>query len=605
MKFSPIAIAIAILFATTSVFAAYEDYNKRYGEYRYNKLKEKGSVSKNVWVGSWWAYKSDGLANRYRAGYGDTKYQPLAEGVDRDKLSPAEKIDWFEGRLDKIDYDKIKAYLDKKDEVGGDVDSWIEERRELVYTLNRLIEENQGNAEFKWQDTEEGKKYIDLGEKIEEKQGELKDLDFDADTAYEWEIKEHGTYQFGVGSWWGHCNAWAAAAVMEPEPVKDAVINEIPFNVGDIKGLLTEAWMESNSSFFGSRNDRHKDESDREKIDYQDVTPAAYHIFYADQIGNMDKSFVIDAYTGDQVWNHPIKSYWYQCEPQYEIPEGGEAGAEKVNVKLTHYGGWYGGDPEVKDLGEKDVYPVLCTSSFHYVSDGVGHDVLTEPYDFDSMTYDKFKSYNSSHFHKRTLTYVLWLTAPMDDENARIIGDGEWNHGALSGYTDLHPDFMWQPTANGNDPSRTYENEFVDYNTLLNDILPQMIAGHEDPEVEGTEFASTDTPIDIPDAEPGGVMGVPAVSVINVDQDVTINELTVTVDITHTYVGDLQLIVGHDGKDDILKPFGEGGGDDNLQRTFDVKAFDGNSAKGEWKLTVIDQWEKDTGRINSWKIAVK
>lgn len=596
------AILISVLFAANA-FAAYEDYNKRYGEYRFNKLPEKASVAKTIWVGQWWSYKADGMANRYRGGYGLTKYQPLPEGEDLDKLSPAEKLDMYLERMDKIDYDKIKAYIDEKDKVENDVDAWIAERRELVYKLNKMIGEDPS---LNWKETEEGKKYIKLGEDIEEKQAALKDLDFDADTAYEWEIKEHGNFQFGVGSWWGHCNAWAAAAVIEPEPVRDAEINGVPFNVGDVKGLLTEAWMECNSSFFGTRCERHTEEDEREKISYQDVTPAAFHIFFADQIGNQDKSFVIDAFTGDEVWNHPVKSYWTQCEPQYEVEQDGTATAEKVNVKLTHYGGWAGGEPEIKELGEKDVYPVLCTTAIHYMSDGVAHDAITEPYDFDAMTWDKYKTYYSKHFSKRTLTYVLWLSHPEDSDEARIIGDGQWNHGATSGYTDLHPDFLWQPLGNTNNSGRVYENEFVDYDVLANEILPKTLAEADDPEVEPEGFVSTDTPVTIPDGLGSEQPGEPALSTINVAGDITIATMTVTVDIAHTYIADLRITVtGPNGKEVELKPFGEGGGDDDVKRTWDVKDFDGQDGAGAWILKVLDNWNADTGTINSWSMTIK
>ena len=41
--------------------------------------------------------------------------------------------------------------------------------------------------------------------------------------------------------WWGHCNGWAAAAVLEPEPTQPISEKNIKFAVGDQKGLLTVA----------------------------------------------------------------------------------------------------------------------------------------------------------------------------------------------------------------------------------------------------------------------------------------------------------------------------------------------------------------------------
>ncbi len=611
-KLTFLAGIVTLLFSLQAL-AAYEDYNKRYGEYRFGKLPEKAAVSKTVWVGQWWSYKKDGVATRFGGTGGVGTYEPIADAAKARYMSPAEKLDKYLGRYDKIDFKAIKDYLDKKKAVESDVDQWIEERRELVYKLNRMIEEKSGDTTFKWQDTEEGKKYVDLGKKIEEKQGELKKISLTVDTAYEWEVINHGNGQFGVQYWWGHCNAWAGAACVEPEPAKEATIKDIPFNPGDVKGLLTESWMECNSSFFGTRNEHHDNAEDREKIDYKDVTPAAFHIFFADQIGNRDKAFVIDEFTGQEVWNQPVKAYWAKCEPQYEIGQDGKAVAEKVDVTLTNYGGWYGGTPALEKLGEKSVYPVLCSTTIHWMSDGVAHDAVTARYEFDKMTYDNFTSGSwvhsqlEDHVDLRTLTYVLWLDKPMTDSDARIIGDGQWNHGATYDYAHAHPDFLWQPTANSTDGGRDYENPYVDYDVLAKEILPLLLKDAENPEVPATgEFASTDTPMDIPDGTENGDPGAPAVSVIKVDSAAEIGNMEVDVDITHTYIGDLRITLsGPNGKEAVLKKFDEGSSADDIRKSYDVKEFNGLKLAGDWTLTVVDTFAQDTGRINSWKIRVK
>ena len=611
MRMTSIISTLVVVLISANAFAAYEDYNKRYGEYRFNKLPEKGAVSKTVWVGQWWSYKSDGIATRFN-GSGMVDYVAVPADGDRANLSPAEKFDLYQGREDKMGYEGLKTFIEKSKDIAMFVDDWIEERRDLIYTINRMIEEHKDDADFKWAETDEGKKYNELKEKIDEKKKELEGLSVDVDTAYEWEVMTHGNGQFGVQYWWGHCNAWAAAACVEPEPAKDVELDGITFNVGDVKGLLTEAWMECSSSFFGSRNEAHKNEEDRKGIDYNDVTAAAFHIFFADQIGNRDKAFVIDEFTGQEVWNQPVKSYWSKCEPQYEVAEDGAATAERIDVALTYYGGWYSQTPEVKKLGEQDVYPVLCTTTIHWMSDGVAHDAVTTEYRFDQMTHENFtngswvKSNHQDHVALRTLSYVLWLDRPMTDDKARILGDGEWNHGATWDYAHAHPDFMWQPTANVNQSNRDYENPYVDYDVIANDILPKMLADHEDPEVAPGEYTSEDTPIDIPDGGPGNELGEAITSVIAVADELAIHEMAVVVDITHTYIGDLQVtLTSPGGKEAILKKFGLGGGSDDIKETYDVKDFNAEEAKGDWTLKVTDQWGQDTGSLNSWIIRAK
>ncbi len=40
--------------------------------------------------------------------------------------------------------------------------------------------------------------------------------------------------------WAGHCNGWAAAALLEPEPVEDREVGGVLFTVADLKGLLSD-----------------------------------------------------------------------------------------------------------------------------------------------------------------------------------------------------------------------------------------------------------------------------------------------------------------------------------------------------------------------------
>ena len=56
-----------------------------------------------------------------------------------------------------------------------------------------------------------------------------------------------------AADWWGHCHAWAAAAVLEPEPKHDVTQNGATFHVGDLKGLLTEAHYSDQVISYGAR----------------------------------------------------------------------------------------------------------------------------------------------------------------------------------------------------------------------------------------------------------------------------------------------------------------------------------------------------------------
>ncbi|MEU4263710.1 S8 family peptidase [Streptomyces argenteolus] len=78
--------------------------------------------------------------------------------------------------------------------------------------------------------------------------------------------------------------------------------------------------------------------------------------------------------------------------------------------------------------------------------------------------------------------------------------------------------------------------------------------------------------------------------------------LSVPVNITHTYSGDLRIdLVAPDGSVYNLKAYGTGGSADNVITTYSVNASS-EVANGVWKLRVSDNYAADTGRINSWAL---
>lgn len=111
----------------------------------------------------------------------------------------------------------------------------------------------------------------------------------------------------------------------------------------------------------------------------------------------------------------------------------------------------------------------------------------------------------------------------------------------------------------------------------------------------------------IPDNDLNGI-----VSMIQVDEEGIIESFeVVSVDISHTYRGDL--FVSLVSPDNTVIPLheGEGGGEDNLNETYDssnkpaLKQFEGKSVKGEWQLRVVDKWTNDSGTLNKWGLKIK
>lgn len=93
--------------------------------------------------------------------------------------------------------------------------------------------------------------------------------------------------------------------------------------------------------------------------------------------------------------------------------------------------------------------------------------------------------------------------------------------------------------------------------------------------------------------------------------NLTIGSVEVAVDITHTWIGDLELtLVSPTGVEALLQA-GSGGEEDNLVRTFTsatspaLATLRGQTAAGNWRLRVKDTASQDVGKLNSWRLLLK
>ncbi len=109
----------------------------------------------------------------------------------------------------------------------------------------------------------------------------------------------------------------------------------------------------------------------------------------------------------------------------------------------------------------------------------------------------------------------------------------------------------------------------------------------------------------IPDNQPAGV-----VSAINITGSGSLTDIAVTVDITHTWRGDLELTLIAPGNFSALLKGATGEAGSNLQRTFrptDTPALaslvqGGVSVGGQWSLHVVDRAQRDVGRLVAWSL---
>ena len=107
----------------------------------------------------------------------------------------------------------------------------------------------------------------------------------------------------------------------------------------------------------------------------------------------------------------------------------------------------------------------------------------------------------------------------------------------------------------------------------------------------------------IPDNSPAGVRDTIVVAEMG-----TLTSLRVSVEITHTYIGDLQVsLIAPSGKSAVLHAR-SGAGTKNLTKTYDaattpgLRGFAGEPVQGGWTLTVQDLAAADSGQLAKWEL---
>ena len=122
----------------------------------------------------------------------------------------------------------------------------------------------------------------------------------------EWEKANH----YGGASWWGHCQAWAAASFMEPEP-RAVTKNGVSFTQDEAEGLITETYFAPNAQIWG----KECNDCETTSAAYMDVAPAVFDSVMREQMGRNKKNVIMDMDPGSEVWNYP--SYRYTRESEF------------------------------------------------------------------------------------------------------------------------------------------------------------------------------------------------------------------------------------------------------------------------------------------------
>jgi len=364
----------------------------------------------------------------------------------------------------------------------------------------------------------------------------------------------------GTQGWWGLCHAWTPAALLEPEPAKSVTYNGVTFAVSDIKALVMTVYDRNEAMMLGGRCNAKTfdpDNSTSQNDPCYDSNPGALHVVLTNFLGINDNALAMDKTAGWQVWNQPIVGY--------SVSKQDKVTTTQANVCVGATGDVWTFNPKARDLYEVEM-------NVNYLVEG---GPSSSP-----LGMDRYVSTDTYH-------YILEVGS-----RGKVIG-GRY----CTSSEDSHPDFLWAPirvsqSSAGRNPSVSLDQ----VQTLINLSFQDAVVTPT-----GTEKVyEASSPVAIPDGDVGGVT-VP----LEVPDTFDFTTVSVGVDITHTWRGDLAVKLLKDGV--VVKTLfdREGGSAHDLVQTWTLMASElaGPAAKGTWALQIIDDAAQDTGTLNKFKLA--
>jgi hypothetical protein len=366
----------------------------------------------------------------------------------------------------------------------------------------------------------------------------------------------------GPQGWWGLCHAWSPAALLEPEPQHSVVYGGQTFEVGDIKALIQTVYDRTDAMMLGGRCNgetiEHSGTASANE-ECQDVNPGALHVVLTNFLGINDMAVIEDRTASVQVWNQPITGY--------NITKQEKVTATRANQCVGASGSSWTFNTKAKEL-----YEVELTTD--YLVEG---SASTRPLGMNS-----YISHDSYH-------YILELGS-----TGKIIG-GKY----CTDSVEDHPDFLWAPIAvstssYGRNPNVSLEKVRM----LINLSIATTPGGGGGGGAGDKSYESTSTTA-IPDNAPAG-----ATVALNVPDTFTFKTLNVSVDIEHTWRGDLKVELLKNGTSVATLHDKTGGSADNLTQTYTLapSAVGGDAGKASWSLKVTDTAAQDTGNIKLFKL---
>ncbi len=362
----------------------------------------------------------------------------------------------------------------------------------------------------------------------------------------------------GIATWWGTCHAWTPASLLMPEPQHSVTMNGQTFEVADIKALTQNIFDSTSAIMLGGRCNskevtRGPTGSANEAC--RDVNPGSLHVILTNFLGIAQLPLIEDRTANFEVWNQPVVGY--------EVTKQAKVAASAANTCVGATGSTWKYNASAKDL-----YEVRVTVS--YITEG---QASTRPMGFANNTV-------TDDYH-----YILEVGSTGKVIGGRFCTDSE----------DSHIDFLWTPTGRYN-PSNPSVNVAKVKELIAKSISTSTGGGGS---TTAKVFTASPASASIPDNSATGVsVDVP---VTGVTGSVA---LTVSVDITHTYSGDLTLTLLKDGTKVKDLRVNQGGSTANIAESYNLSATEvGSSPNSRWTLKVVDNAAQDTGKVTSVKLS--
>jgi hypothetical protein len=363
----------------------------------------------------------------------------------------------------------------------------------------------------------------------------------------------------GAQGWWGLCHAWTPAALLEPEPQKSVTYNGVTFEVGDLKALVQTVYDRNEAMMLGGRcNAKTFDPDNTTSANDKcfDSNPGSLHVVVTNFIGINDSALAMDKTANYQVWNQPILGY--------DVTQQEKVDATRANKCVGTEGDKWTHNPDASELYE-------VTMVVEYLVEGSASKT--------PLGVDDYRRNDSYH-------YILEVGA-----TGKVIG-GRY----CTTSEDRHPDFLWAPirvatSSYGRNPHVALDKVQMLLGLAFEEQAPVVTT-------EEKVYEST-TEVIIPDADvKGGRVS------LEVPDSFDFKTLVVTVEVEHTWVGDLKIDLVKGDLPLATLHNNEGGSQQNLvvTRTLSPTDLQTSASAGTWTLLVVDNAARDTGKIKRFKL---